>query len=148
MKYMPADKSTRSTVLVVIGGVVLVPLMSVGIGLYLWFWYPFQEVDRSAGEFSSQKAATQASIRRLSAELRRRPGTETFTIWFHWVNRDETKGLRATVYNRPEKILGYSVEPTSGLTERWTNIDVATIHAIAATNGDFTSFGKPSYPMD
>ena len=115
-----------------------------GIGVYFWLWYPFEKLERSAGRFATREAAVNASIQKLSLEMRRRPGTQKYTIWFRLAEADRDGAGGATIYERPHKLFGWAADPTSGWMDCWTNIDESTIHAVAETNGTFASLGKPT----
>ena len=115
-----------------------------GIGAYIWLFYPFQKIERSVGRFRTRELAVKASIRRLSQEIRRRPGTQTYIIWFRLSEPDPMGGFGAAMYQRRFKQFGWAMDPTSGFEERWTSIDDFTIREIAATNGTFAALGKPA----
>jgi hypothetical protein len=117
-----------------------------GIGVYFWVWYPFEEIERSVGKFDTREAAVKASIKRLSQELRRRPGTQRYIVWFRIAQRDPVGSRAATVYCRRFQQFGWAGDPTSGFDDSWDNIGDSTIHAIAATNGSFASLAKPRTP--
>jgi hypothetical protein len=113
-----------------------------GISVYFWLWYPFEEVDRSAGTFATRETAVKGSIHKLAQEMRRRPTTQKYTIWFHLAEPDRSGGGGATIYERRQATVGWVADPTSAWMDYWTNVDDATIHAVAATNGTFESLGK------
>jgi hypothetical protein len=63
----------------------------------------------------------------------------------HW--RVKSNGVEvahcATTFYRDSKTIGYELDPYSGYTEMWTNVDDTAVHTVAGKNGTFTDFGAP-----
>ena len=95
---------------------------------------------------SSSNLAVRVSIQRLSEELRHRPDSKRFMV--HWrVNSNGLEVARcATTFHRDSKTIGYELDPYSGYSGMWTNVDDAAVHTVAGKSGTFGDFGEMSWP--
>jgi hypothetical protein len=134
------------SVKIVIGVVVA---FSVAIAFcFILDWRPGDsnwEVGRSIGTYSSRDGAVSASLKKLSQEIRRHPATENYRVYFDLSARDKHGAGGATFYDRKFKQIGFENDPGSGFVVYWTNVDDTAIHAAAATNGTFLSFGREAW---
>src|SRR5262245_32294297 len=92
---------------------------------------PNKLVESSIPPQTSSNLAVRVSIQRLSEQLRERPDSKWFMV--HW--RVKSNGVEiarcATIFHRDSKTIGYEIDPYSGYSGMWTNVDERAVHTVA-----------------
>lgn len=115
---------------------------------------PDWEIERSAGSFTDREAAIADCVRILSHHIDRCPDSKRCRVYFRFdppvpqPRFDPTGYGGAVWYVREFGWLGFEQDPHSGFVYYWTNISAAQIHAMASTNGLFSSLGPWDWPPE
>lgn len=94
-------------------------------------------------DFPSEDAAIRSAIQRLSAELRQH--TQDFFV-VRWLDRKSGTAGHAVLYERKSKLIGYAYDADSGYDSIWTNVDISTIHTLAAKGGRLEDLRPKDWP--
>ena|SRR5438093_10165287 len=96
--------------------------------------------------YTSEDAGARAAIQRLSQELQSDTNKSIYRV--HWSSASSGPSQAAVLYLRREQLIGYESKPYSVHTSTWTNVDIQTVHTLAAKQGRFEDLRPRDWPPE